>query len=60
MARYGTESISFLAPKIWEILSNEIKDSETLQLFKAKIKRWDAVDCPCRLCKIYLPQLVFI
>ena len=38
-ARYGTESISFLAPKIWEILSNEIKDSDTLQIFKAKIKK---------------------
>ena len=36
--RYGTESISSLAPKIWEILPNEIKDSNTLQIFKAKIK----------------------
>ena len=36
--RYGTESISSLAPKIWEILPNEIKDSDTLQIFKAKIK----------------------
>ena len=37
--RYGTESISSLAPKIWEILRNEIKDSDTLQIFKAKIKK---------------------
>ena len=58
--RYGTESISFLAPKIWEILPNEIKDSDTLQIFKAKIKKWVPVDCPCRLCKIYLPQVGFI
>ena len=35
--RYGTESTSSLAPKIWEILPNEIKDSGTLQIFKAKI-----------------------
>ena len=34
--RYSTESISFLAPNIWEILPNEIKDSDTLQIFKAK------------------------
>ena len=27
--RYGTKSISSLAPKIWEILPNEIKDSDT-------------------------------
>ena len=58
--RYGTESISFLAPKIWEILPNEIKDSDTLQIFKAKIKEWVPVECPCRLCKVYLPQVGFI
>ena len=58
--RYGTESISSLVPKIWEILPNEIKDSDTLQIFKAKIKKWVPVECPCRLCKIYLPQVGFI
>ena len=58
--KYGTESISFLALKIWEILPNEIKDSDTLQIFKAKIKKWVPVECPCRLCKVYLPQVGFI
>ena len=58
--RYGTESISSLAPKIWKILPNEIKDSDTLQVFKVKIKKWIPVECPCRLCKIYLPQVGFI
>ena len=55
-----TESISFLTPKIWEILPNEIKDSDTLQIFKAKIKKWVPVEFPCRLCKVYLPQVGFI
>ena len=31
--RYGTESVSFLAPKIWDILPKEIKNSETLNAF---------------------------
>ena len=37
--RYGTETISFLAPKIWDILSKDIKDSESLDIFKRKIKK---------------------
>ena len=37
--RYGTESISSLAPKIWELLPNETKDTDNLQIFKAKIKK---------------------
>ena len=55
--RYGTESISSLAPKIWKSLPNEIKDSGTLQIFKAKTKKWVPVECPCRLCKICLLQV---
>ena len=47
--RYGTESISSLALKIWEILANEIKDLDILQIFKTKIKKWVPVECPCRL-----------
>ena len=58
--RYGNESISSLTQKIWEILPNEIKDSDTLQIFKAKIKKWVPVECPYRLCKIYLPEVGFI
>ena len=55
--RYDTESISFLASKIWETLPNGIKDSDILQIFNAKIKQWFPVKYPCRLSKIYLPQI---
>ena len=37
--RYGTETVSFLAPKIWDILPKDIKDSESLDIFKRKIKK---------------------
>ena len=36
--RYGTKKVSFLASKIWDILPKEIKNSEKLNAFKAKIK----------------------
>ena len=35
-------------------------DSDTLEIFKAKIKKWVPVQCACRLCKIYLPQAGFV
>ena len=56
--RYGTETVSFLAPKIWDILPKEIKDSESLNIFK--ITKWIPLECPCTLCKIYVPQVGFI
>ena len=57
---YGTESISYLAPKLWKILPNKIKDSDAIQIFKATIKSWVPVAWHGRPCKIYLPQVEFI
>ena len=37
-----------------------IKDSETLDAFKGKIRKWKPINCPCRLCKKYIPNLGFI
>ena len=56
---YGTESLSFLGPKIWELVPLEIKSSQSLEDFKQKIKSWIPENCPCRLCKTYIPGLVY-
>ena len=49
--RPGTESVSYLDPKIWGFGPNEIEESESLNAFKLKIKRWVPEGCPCRICK---------
>ena len=48
---HGTESLSFLAPKIWDLVPVELKQSDTLYFFKLKIKNWVPYEYPCRLCK---------
>ena len=58
--RYGTETLRCLGPKIWDIVPNYIKDSQSLTIFKNKIKSWTPMNCPCRLCKVYLPNLGFL
>ena len=57
---YGTESLSFLGPKIWKLVPLEIKNSTSLQIFKIKIKTWVPESCPCRLCKLYVQRVGFI
>ena len=44
---YGTESLSFLVPKIWSLIPDEIKNVDTLCEFKTKIKKWKILKCPC-------------
>ena len=57
---YGTETITFLGPRIWAQLQNEIKKSNSLSIFKHKIKTWVPEKCPCRLCKKYIANLGFL
>ena len=56
----GTESVSFMAPKIWSMRPQESKNSQSLYSFKKKsIRKWK-LNCPCRLCKTYLEHVGFI
>ena len=57
---YGTESLSFLGPRILKLVPLEIKKSTSLQIFKNKIKTWAPENCPCRLCKTYVQGVGFV
>ena len=46
----GTESASYLEPKIWEQIPAEIKNKEFLDGFKREIKKWKSVAFPWRIC----------
>ena len=47
--RYGLQTISYMAPKIQELVPKEMKQVTTLNEFKAKIKIWKLENCSCRL-----------
>ena len=49
--RYGIESLTYIGPKIWSQVPNEIKESASLSVFKNKIKNWRLKCRPCKLCK---------
>ena len=57
---HGTESISYLRPKIWDIVPEGFKRKKSLSSFRETIKMWVPTNCPCRLCKGYLDGLGFI
>ena len=57
---YGIQSVRYLGPKIWELVPNNIKYSNSLSKFKKLIKSWKPEACPCRLCKAYIAQVGFI
>ena len=51
------ETQSYRAPQLWALLPEEIKQRNTINLFKNDVKQWICKECPCRLCnkpRIYL------
>ena len=56
----GTESLSFLGPKIWDILLDTYKDMPDLNSLKVAFKKWIPVDCLCRICKVYVANVKFV
>ena len=57
---YGTESVRYLGPKIWNILPETLQNATSLQEFKQKVKTCAPDNCPCRLCRTYIPNLGFL
>ena len=58
--RYGTETLSFLATKIWALVPDDVKNASSIEVFKEKIKACNFDNCPCRICKTYIQNLGFI
>ena len=54
-----TETLTFLGPRIWEIVPGYIKKVTTC-VIKLKIKLWNPGDYPCRLCESFLPRFAFL
>ena len=44
---FGTESIMNLGAQLWNMVPENIKSSELLNVFKFKIKYWTANHCLC-------------
>ena len=57
---YGTETLSYLRPNIWNLVPSDIRDCATESIFRQKIKIWKLDRCPCWLCEVYIPDLGFI
>ena len=58
--QFGNESLSSLAPKIWNLVPDSFKDEKSLERFKNRIKTWTTDKCPCQICKVYIGQAGFI
>ena len=57
---FGIETTTYLGNRLWQLLPQEIKQSNTLPIFKKRIKCWRGEECNWRLCKTYILQVGFL
>ena len=56
----GSNSIRYYGPVIWNLIPSEIKHVDSLETFKREIRKWKPSNCPCRMCKNYIPNVGFL
>ena len=47
----------FIGQELCQTLPKEIKESRSLEMFKRNIKSIKTLDCSCKLCKDFVPNL---
>ena len=56
----GEQSLRWFGPTVWDnMIPKKIKVLSNLEEFKKAIDVWVPSNCPCRLCKDYVPNLGF-
>ncbi len=56
----GVDTVRFMGKKVWETLPTELKNADSLQIFKTYIKTHKCQACNCRLCKTFYANLGFL
>ena len=57
---YGLKTLSYRSPQVWSLLPENIKEVESLEIFKRKVKNWivtivcaDYVNLTCRILHFF-------
>ena len=58
--RYGECTLANLGCLLWDELPHHIKSAKSSDEFKKLIRRWKPLNCPCRLCKVYVEGVGFL
>ena len=58
--KYGINTIAFWGSQIWQNIRSEIRNSESLSLFKSNIKQIQSLPCRCKICRSFIVNLGYI
>ena len=54
MRKFDFETLSTIGAMLWNDLPVELKNAESLEILKQKIKLWSPNDSPCKICRKFI------
>ena len=54
------KTVSTIGAILQNALPAELKNAESLKIFKQKVKLWSPNDCPCKICRKFVKNLGYI
>ena len=58
--KFGFETISTVGAVLRRNLPNDVKNSDSLNIFNHRIKEWTPDNCPCKICRNFIENLAYI
>ena len=58
--KMGLETLNYRSQQLWSVLPENLRQINSLVQFKESVTKWICIDCPCRLSKLYLPDIGFL
>ena len=58
--KYGIETASSIGPRLWDKVPTEIKNSKSLEEFKAQIKSCVPKNCLVKICKLFIKHVSYL
>ena len=58
--KYGLDTLRSSGPKVWDMIPTELKNIKSLPIFKKEIRKWTPANCPCKLCRDFIPHLGYL
>ena len=50
----GIENYSYIGPRLWNSLAENVKKSNTLETFKSVLEELTITECPCFIRRTYI------
>ena len=56
----GLDAIPCRVSQLWQQVPTDIREAASQAFFQNRIKTWKRQDCPCRSCKIFIQNVMYI